>query len=110
MVAGLLAVTSIGIPLAIVLMTLYVAIVLLSSVMVSYRVGSWLFERMHRPQASAWSRMALGVSVVSLAISLPFAGWLLVIAVLIAGTGALVLERRELFTSSAWHRNVRVGV
>jgi hypothetical protein len=41
--------------------------------------------------------MALGVFVVSIAISIPLAGWLLVIAVLIAGTGALVLERRDLF-------------
>jgi cytoskeletal protein CcmA (bactofilin family) len=97
MVAGLLAVSLIGIPLAIVLMALYVAVLLLSSVMVSYRVGTWLFERMNRPHASSWARMALGVFVVSIAISIPFAGWLLVIAVLIAGTGALVLERRDLF-------------
>jgi cytoskeletal protein CcmA (bactofilin family) len=101
MVAGVLAVTLIGIPLAIVLMALYVAVLLLSSVMVSYRVGAWLFERMNRPQASPWARMVLGALVVSLAISIPFAGWLLVIAVLIAGTGALVLERRDLFKSSA---------
>jgi cytoskeletal protein CcmA (bactofilin family) len=101
MVAGVLAVTLIGIPLAIVLMALYVAALLLSSVMVSYRVGTWLLERMNRPRASSWVRMALGVFVVSLAMSLPFAGWLLVVAVLIAGTGALVLERRDLFRPAA---------
>jgi cytoskeletal protein CcmA (bactofilin family) len=100
-VAGLLAVTLIGIPLAVVLIALYVAVLVLSSVMVSYRVGTWLLERMNRPQASSWARMALGVFVVSLAISIPFAGWLLVIAVLIAGTGALVLERRDLFKPPA---------
>ena len=97
--AGVLAVTLIGIPLALVLISLYLAVLLLSLVMVAYRVGTWLVERLHRPQASPWTRMALGVLIVSLAISIPFAGWLLAIVILIAGTGALVLERRALFNS-----------
>jgi len=101
MVAGVLAVTLVGIPLALVLLSLYLAILLLATVMVAYRIGSWLFERINRPQASPWARMALGVFVVSLAISIPFAGPLFAIAVLIAGAGALVLERRELFKSPA---------
>jgi hypothetical protein len=96
-VAGILAVTLIGIPLAMVLLSLYLAVLLLSTVMVAYRIGTWVFERMHRPQASPWARMALGVLIVSLALSIPFAGPLFAIAVLIAGTGALVLERRDLF-------------
>jgi hypothetical protein len=45
--------------------------------------------------------LALGVVVVSLAISIPFAGPLFAIAVLNAGTGALVLERRALFKPPA---------
>jgi cytoskeletal protein CcmA (bactofilin family) len=101
MVAGVLAVTLIGIPLALVLVSLWLAVLVLSLVMVAYRVGGWLLERMNRPQASPWTRMAVGVLVVSLAISIPFAGWLLAIAILIAGTGALVLERRTLFKGSA---------
>ncbi len=88
----------IGIPLA---MVLYLAVLLLSTVMVAYRIGTWLFERLHRPQASSWARMALGVLIVSLILSIPFAGPLFAIAVLIAGTGALVLERRALFKPSA---------
>ena len=100
-VAGILAVTLIGIPLAMVLLSLYLAVLLLSTVMVAYRIGTWLFERMHRPQASPWARMALGVLVVSLVISTPFAGPLFAIVVLIAGTGALVLERRDLFRPAA---------
>jgi hypothetical protein len=69
---------------------------LMSTVMVVYRIGSWLFERINRPQTSRWLRMALGVFIVSLAISIPFAGPFVAIAVLIAGTGALVLEQRDL--------------
>jgi len=100
-VAGILAVTLIGIPLAIVLMALYVAVLLLSIVMVAYRIGTWVLDRLHRPGASPWLRMALGVLVVSLAISIPFAGPVIAILLLIAGTGALVLERREPFRPPA---------
>jgi cytoskeletal protein CcmA (bactofilin family) len=96
MVAGVLAVTLVGIPLALVLLSLYVAGLLLAIVMVAYRVGTWVLDRIGRPQASPWARMALGVFIVSLALSIPFAGALLAIVALIAGTGALVLERRSL--------------
>lgn len=98
-VVGILAFTLIGIPLAIVLSALYVAVLLLSIVMVAYRVGTWVLDRMHRPQASPWTRMAVGVLIVSLAISIPFAGPVFAILALIAGTGALVLAGRELFKS-----------
>jgi hypothetical protein len=101
-VPGLLAVTVVGIPLAVVLLSLYVAMLLMSTVMVGYRIGSWLFERIHRPQTSPWLRMPLGVFIVSLAISIPFAGPFVAIAVLIAGTGALVLEQRDLFKPRAF--------
>jgi hypothetical protein len=96
---GALAVTVIGIPLALVLLSLYVAVILLSVVMVAYRVGTWSLDRLHRPAASSWARMTLGILLLSLAMSIPFAGWVLALVVLIAGTGALVLERRTLVTS-----------
>lgn len=98
LVVGVLAVTVIGIPLALVLLSLYVAVLLLSVVMVAYRVGSWSLDRLHRPTASSWARMTVGVLLLSLAMSIPFAGWALAVVVLIAGTGALVLERRALVT------------
>jgi hypothetical protein len=89
-----LAGSVIGIPLAIVLLALLVATLLLSGVFVSYRTGDWLFARIHRAQASRWARMALGVAVISLLMSLPTVGMPITAAVLIIGTGALLLERR----------------
>ncbi len=93
-VAGILAVTVFGIPLAIVLGALYVAVLLLSGVFVSYQVGTWVLARAGRPDASPWWRMLAGIVIVSLGISLPFVGWIVAIAVLLFGAGALLLERR----------------
>jgi hypothetical protein len=98
---GVLAVSIVGIPLAVVLFALYLLILLLSAVFVSYRIGEWLFDRMHRTHASFWARLVLGVFVVSLGVSLPAVGWVVALAVLVAGAGALVLEQREQ-RASAW--------
>jgi hypothetical protein len=91
--AGVLFFTLVGIPLAVLLMSLYLAVLLLSGVFVSYRVGTWIFDRMHRPAASRWARLAVGALVVSLGVSLPFIGPLVACVVLILGAGALALER-----------------
>jgi hypothetical protein len=88
-----LAVTLIGIPLAIVLLAFYIAILALSGVFVSYRVGDWLMTRLHRMQVSIWTRMLLGVLLVSLGISLPAIGIVLTAVVVILGSGAFVVER-----------------
>ena len=85
-----LAVTVIGFPLAVVLTALYILILAMSSVFVSYRTGEWM---LHRVWSSRWAFMTLGVIIVSLGISLPAVGWAIALLVLITGAGALVLER-----------------
>ncbi|HVQ12197.1 MAG TPA: hypothetical protein VMS40_01350 [Vicinamibacterales bacterium] len=90
-----LAVTLIGIPLAIVMFAFYVATLLLAGVFVSYRTGDWLVERLHRMQTSLWVRMILGVMVVSFVMSLPTVGLIFTAMVMVVGAGALVLERRS---------------
>ena len=97
---GVLAVTIVGIPLAIVLLAAYVALLLLSGVFVSYRVGDWLLARAHRAQASRWMRIVLGTLVVSLGMTLPGVGWIVGALVVMAGMGALALERREARTTA----------
>lgn len=90
-----LAVTLIGIPLAIVMFAFYVATLLLAGVFVSYRTGDWLVERLHWMQTSPWMRMILGVLVISFDMSLPTVGLIFTAIVMIVGAGALVLERRS---------------
>lgn len=92
-VAGALLFTLIGIPLAVVLFTLYVAALVLALVFVGYWLGTWLLERAGRPAASRWARLALGVLLISLAFSLPVVGWLIGVAAVVAGAGSLALER-----------------
>jgi hypothetical protein len=90
-----LAITLIGIPLAIVMFAFYIATLLLAGVFVSYRTGDWLVARLHRMQTSPWVRMILGALVISFCISLPMVGLICTAIVMIVGTGALVLERRS---------------
>jgi hypothetical protein len=87
---ALLALTVIGFPLAVVLSALYILVLALSSVFVSYRTGEWL---LHRLWSSRWAFMILGVAIVSLGMSLPNFGWAIGLFVMITGAGALVLER-----------------
>jgi hypothetical protein len=90
-----LAVTLIGIPLALVMLAFYIATLLLAGVFVSYRTGDWLVERAHRMQTSLWTRMILGVLVISFGMSLPTVGLVFTAIVMVVGAGALVLERRS---------------
>jgi hypothetical protein len=89
-----LAVTLVGIPLAAVMLALYVLFLMMSGVFVSHGVGGWLLERGHRTTSSPWARVTLGALVISLAITVPLVGWVVALAVVVAGTGALVLEER----------------
>lgn len=93
LLAAVLLVTLVGIPLAVVLMAFYVAVLMLSAVFVSYRLGTWLFERAGRTGTRPWARMTLGAFIVSALVSLPFVGWILALTVVIVGAGAIALER-----------------
>jgi hypothetical protein len=46
-----LLITVVGIPLAFILLALYVIALLLSGVFVAYLVGGWLLDRFNRPQS-----------------------------------------------------------
>jgi hypothetical protein len=87
---AMLAVTVIGFPLAVVLSAVYILVLALSSVFVSYRTGEWV---LHRIWSSRWAFMILGVAIVSAGMSLPNFGWAIGLLVMITGAGALVLER-----------------
>jgi hypothetical protein len=91
----LLAITIIGIPLAVVFFALYIVALLLSGVFVSYLVGGWLLNRMKRQESSPYTRLMLGALVIALLASLPLIGWAFQLVILMAGLGALLLERRD---------------
>jgi hypothetical protein len=95
LICMLLAITIIGIPLAIVLFALYCVALLLSGVFVSYLIGGWLLRRLNRPETSPYARLAAGALVLAFFASLPWVGGVVQLLVLIIGFGALILEGRD---------------
>ena len=91
--AVLMAVTIIGIPLAIVLLALYGTIVVLSCVFVAYRVGGWMFR--WRPQTRPHPQLAVGALLVTVLATLPWIGWVVQGLVLMLGSGALLLTWKD---------------
>ena len=89
-----LAITMVGIPLAIVALGLYVALLLLSAALVSYRVGDWILTRLGRARVSRWVPLTVGVLALSLLMSLPSVGVFVALVAITWGAGAVFLERR----------------
>jgi hypothetical protein len=83
----------VGIPLAIGVGLVFVTIVLLSGTFVAYPLGDWVLRMFHRPDASPYMRMTVGVLLVSLLVTAPVVGWLFQALAVALGTGAFVLER-----------------
>jgi hypothetical protein len=100
-VIAILLITVIGIPLAVILTAAYIIALVLSAAFVSYRIGLWVFDRLHRTGVSRWAAMLVGAFLISLAISLPMVGGLIALAVVLIGAGALAVEWRD-------HRRLRM--
>lgn len=93
----LFAFTLVGAPLAVMLLAAWTALVLISGVFVSLRLGAWALGRFfHRPAALPNARFAAlttGALLVSFLASLPWIGAIAWIVVPLVGVGALLLER-----------------
>jgi cytoskeletal protein CcmA (bactofilin family) len=94
-VIAILMITLVGIPLAVILSAAYVIALILSAAFVSYRIGLWVFDRLHRTGVSRWSAMVVGALLVSLGVSLPIVGWLIALAIVLIGAGALAVDWRD---------------
>ena len=92
--AVLLMITVIGIPLAMMVLALFAVALLLSGVFASWLAGGWLLARLGRPDASRWGRILVGALAVSLLVSVPWLGTIVGFLILLAGLGALLIERR----------------
>jgi hypothetical protein len=92
-VSVVLMLTVIGIPLALLLLALCGVVLLLAGVLVAYLTGSRLFKVLGHPDASPYACLAVGALIVALLMALHWIGWLVRFLVLVAGFGALVVER-----------------
>lgn len=90
-VAGLLLFSVIGLPLGIVLVSLYVSALLLSSVIAAFLWGLWLERRLlKRPSEGLAVRpIIIGVFIFYLVGAIPYIGWILALATIFSSLGAL---------------------
>lgn len=91
-VAILLMVTIIGIPLGVILGLVYGVSIWLAHIIVAVFAGYWLAHRFGWPELhkGVWL-VLLGLSILTLLGKLPFVGFLVSLAVILAGLGAIVL-------------------
>lgn len=90
---ALLAVTIVGIPLALVGIGAYVVALWVGSVYGRYALGSWVLDRLGRP--NRWAALLLGVVGVALIGLGPWVGGIVDLLVLLLGLGALALAFRD---------------
>lgn len=81
----LLALTVVGIPLALLLFLIYIVVIFMSGPFFAFIVGSKFL-----PEQSLWVKMLLGSSIVLIAYSLPLAGFLVALVATVFGSGVFV--------------------
>lgn len=89
--------TVIGIPVALLALVLYLALLLAGYVMTGIGLGQWLLQRRKSASASTALRVAaavFGVLIVALLGRIPYVGGFIVFAALLAGLGALMMQLR----------------
>jgi hypothetical protein len=97
-----IAVTIVGMPLAVAVVALFAAAVMLTGVVVSYRVGSLLLGKA-RGESSPYVQLASGALVISALAALPWIGWVVALLVILSGLGAILL------TFNDWRRHERAA-
>lgn len=96
----LLMITVIGIPTAFILLFLYIIAIYVAKIYVGFFVGSRIFAALERVTHWFWP-LLFGLLIVVIISAIPFIGWLISLAILLFGLGAIVL------TLVDYHRDSR---
>jgi cytoskeletal protein CcmA (bactofilin family) len=95
----ILLITLIGIPLALLTLVLYFALLITGYVMTGIGIGDWVLGRYRAADASrtGWRIGAAVITVLVIAVlaRIPFVGGVITLAALLAGVGALVMQARR---------------
>lgn len=86
-----LAVTVIGLPLALILLTLYLGAIYFAQIYVAAVVGTALWQRLVPAKESLGTSLFVGITVLAIMRLLPLFGFLVTLLIVIFGFGALVL-------------------
>lgn len=100
LVVTLIAITVIGIPLAMVLLAAYLVALLLCGVPVAIAYGRWLAKVLGGGKISPYLALLLGVVIIALLMQIPYLGGLVRFAVLLFGLGALARAFKGLLVSA----------
>jgi len=88
--------TVIGLPIGLLVLVLWIAALVFSSVPVATFVGRWLVGRIKRGPVSPYLGLVVGLIVLALLTRIPVVGWLVSLAVLLIGLGVYLRAAKGL--------------
>lgn len=90
---GVLLFTLVGIPLAVILLVIYLILLYMSRAVIGLAIGRWIFARTGKPEASRYLAFFIGLLVFWILTALPYIGPFISFMGLLLGLGALAWER-----------------
>lgn len=90
---GILVVTLVGIPLAVIMTAFYLLVMYISRIPVAFAIGRWVFAKTGKPEVSRYLAFFVGLLIFWVLTAIPFLGPLLSFLGLLLGMGALIWDR-----------------
>ncbi len=90
---GILMFTLIGVPLALILLAMYLILLYVSRIVTALAIGNWLFGRLGRTEVSRYAAFFVGLLIFWILTAIPKIGPLISLIGLLLGLGALLWER-----------------
>lgn len=94
----ILLITLVGIPLALILGVMYLIVLYISKIIVGYAIGRRLFATRQKPPARGWI-LLWGMLLLTICGFVPLAGWVVDLASLLIGTGAILITKENLYNT-----------
>lgn len=94
----LVAITLVGIPLAVAVFLVYLVLLHIAGVFTALALGEWVLQRFRRPSVHPLLVLALGLLILGILMLIPFVGAIVVLVAVATGLGAFLMSwwrRRE---------------
>ncbi|MFQ6073371.1 MAG: hypothetical protein ACE5KT_11840, partial [Methanosarcinales archaeon] len=90
-VSLILMITLIGFPLGLIILALYIIAIYLAKIFVGLLLGQTILEKIKKPSTSLILPFVIGILLLTLLASIPYIGFLIILAYVILGLGALFI-------------------
>ncbi|HID27667.1 MAG TPA: hypothetical protein EYP22_07615 [Methanosarcinales archaeon] len=87
----ILMITLIGFPLGLIILALYIIAIYLAKIFVGLLLGQTILEKIKKPSTSLIHPLVIGILLLTLLASIPYIGFLIILAYVILGLGALFI-------------------